>query len=170
MFLFSIRLSRKRMVLGALALVALVGLGVAGFRLFSGGEEMTSSAVPVTETAGDTVKTQKVTAKTEEERIAFMKSFGWEISHENVEVMEVIIPAEFDQVYEDYNTIQKMQGFDLERYAGKRCKRYSYVITNYPGADCEIRFNLMQYGDKVVGGDVCSADAGGFMHGFAPQA
>lgn len=170
MFMLSIRLSRKRILLGAVALVAVVGLGVAGIRLFTG-DTMASAA-----SAGETAmrqstgsKPKKVVAKTNEERLAFIQGFGWEIAPDPVEVLEVIIPEEFDQVYLEYNALQKTQGYDLTSYAGKRCKRYSYQITNHPGTKDEVRFNLLLYGDKVVGGDVCSTAQEGFMHGFAAE-
>lgn len=168
MFMFSFRLSRRRVVLGVLAVAMIVGLGFAGVQLLTGGDEM-ASAVPANETAAERVKPQKVTAKNEEERMAFVQSFGWQVAEQPAEVMEVIIPKEFDEVYVGYNAIQKKQGFDLEKYAGKRCKRYTYVITNYPGADCEVKLNLLQYGDKIVGGDICSTELDGFQHGFAPE-
>jgi hypothetical protein len=54
--------------------------------------------------------------------------------------------------------------------AGKRCKRYAYTVTNYPGTDQPIRANLLIYKNKVVGGDICSLDANGFIHGFEAPA
>ena len=67
------------------------------------------------------------------ERTAFLSQFGWEIEEDPVEVAEVIIPAEFDRGYEKYNEIQKAQNLDLTPYAGKRAKRWTYSIKNYPG-------------------------------------
>jgi hypothetical protein len=88
------------------------------------------------------------------------------VEEDPAEIMEVIIPEEFDEVYLQYNNIQKAQGCNLEDYAGKRCKRYAYTVTNYPGTDQPIRVNLLIYKNKVIGGDVCSLDANGFIHGF----
>ena len=82
------------------------------------------------------------------------------------EVVEVQIPKEFDDVFTNYNAIQKTQGCNLEKYAGKRCKRYTYVVTNYPGQTDNVRANILVYKDRVIGGDVCSLELGGFMHGF----
>ena len=67
------------------------------------------------------------------ERAAFLSQFGWDIEEDPVEVAEVIIPAEFDRGYEKYNEIQKAQNLDLTPYAGKRAKRWTYNIKNYPG-------------------------------------
>lgn len=166
MFMLSVKLSRKRILFGAVALLLVAGIGVTGVRLVGRGA---SASVTMTGETPEKVKTQKVTAKSAEDRLSYIRSFGWEANEEPAEVLEVIIPEEFDQVYMDYNSIQKQQGFNLEKFSGKRVKRYSYVITNYPGAEGEVRFNLLMHGDKVIGGDVCTLDANGFMHGFSPQ-
>lgn len=116
------------------------------------------------------VKVDRTPAKTNEQRLSFLSSFGWQVEPEAEEVLEVMIPKELDETYNSYNTIQKAQGCDLTKYAGKRCKRYTYVITNYPEHPENIRANLVVYGGKIIGGDVCSVELDGFMHGFAPEA
>ena len=63
----------------------------------------------------------------------------------------------------------RQQGCDLSKYAGKRCKRYTYVIENYPGQAEGVRANILVYKNKVIGGDVCSVELDGFMHGFAQR-
>lgn len=107
-------------------------------------------------------------ASTQEERVNFLSQFGWEIDEEPVEVCEVIIPDEFDETYTSYNEIQKKQGFDLTAYAGKRVKRWTYCIKNYAGYENKdfIRVNILVYDGVVIGGDVCSLELDGFMHGF----
>lgn len=109
-----------------------------------------------------------IKAATHSERMAFLSQYGWEIDEEPVEVQEVIIPSEFDDTYNAYNEIQKDQGFDLTVYAGMRAKRWTYIIKNYSGyenKDC-IRVNVLVYDGLVIGGDVCSIELDGFMHGF----
>ena len=104
--------------------------------------------------------------KTEEDRINFLKQFGWEIKGEAIESESVTIPAEFDKIFGGYNEIQKRQGLDLARYKGKEMMRYTYEISNYPNYDGKVMANLLVYRGKVVGGDICSADVKGFIHGF----
>ncbi|MFR6299052.1 MAG: DUF4830 domain-containing protein [Acutalibacteraceae bacterium] len=108
-------------------------------------------------------------AASSEDRIAYLSQFGWSVKEDPVEVCEVIIPAEFDDVYEKYNELQKEQGFDLSLYASKRVKRWTYEITNYTGYENTgfIHANILVYDGKVIGGDVCSTELNGFMHGFA---
>ena len=108
-------------------------------------------------------------ASTYEERIAFFSQFGYEISEDPLEVKEVVIPAEFDETYEEYNSIQKSQGLDLSKYKGKRVKMWSYAIKNYPGyetSDGTIRGNILVYDGVVIGGDISNIELGGFMVGF----
>lgn len=109
-------------------------------------------------------------ASTADERIAFFSQFGYEISEDPLEVKEIIVPAEFDETYEEYNAIQISQGLDLSKYKGKRVKMWSYAIKNYPGyetADGTIRGNILVYDGVVVGGDVSNIELNGFMVGFA---
>ena len=118
----------------------------------------------------DVVNTDKtsIKASTESERLSFISQFGWEIDEDPVEVCEVIIPSEFDEVYTSYNEIQLEQGFDLKTYSGMRVKKWTYSIKNYPGHENKnyIRINILVYDGLVVGGDVCSIELDGFMHGF----
>jgi len=103
------------------------------------------------------------------ERLAFVSQFGWEVEEDPAEITEVIVPSEFDEVYENYNAIQKAQNLDLTPYSGKRVKRWTYAVKNYPGYEARpnvVQINLLVYEGMVVGGDVCSLEVGGFIHGF----
>ena len=111
-------------------------------------------------------------AETHAQRKAFFSTFGWEISDEPVEVKETVIPTEFDETYTEYNELQKSQGFNLEKYKNTRVKAWSYEILNYPGysdSDGAIRGNLLICDGVVIGGDICSTELGGFMHGFCKE-
>lgn len=112
--------------------------------------------------------TVNLKASTQEERVAYLSQFGYEVSPDPVEVQEVIVPEVFNDTYEVYNDIQKKQGFDLLPYAGKRVKKWSYRILNYPGAENaeHILATLLIFDGQVIGGDVCSTELDGFMHGF----
>ncbi len=108
-------------------------------------------------------------ASNAEERIAFFSQFGWEISEDPLEVKEVVIPTEFDETYEEYNTLQKNQGLDLSKYKGKRVKLWSYEIKNYPGYENAygvIHGNILVYEGVVIGADICSVELDGFMEGI----
>ncbi len=100
-----------------------------------------------------------------------ISGFGWEVLNEPDDVREIMIPAEFDDVYKNYNEIQRAQGYNLEKYAGKRVKKWSFTVTNYPGYEEQdfIKINVLVFEGRVIGGDVCSVKLDGFMHGFAME-
>jgi hypothetical protein len=110
-----------------------------------------------------------VSASTNEQRVTFLKSFQYTVNDDPA-VEEVTIPSEFGDVYQQYNKIQKAQGFDLTKYKGKRVKHYTYTITNYPGKADGVRANLLVFEDRIIGGDVSSTELAGFMHGFEKPA
>ena len=101
------------------------------------------------------------------DRIAFLAQFGWECSESATEEVTMTIPKEFDKIMKTYNEVQKQQGLDLEKYKGKDVTRYTYEITNYPGTEGKVIANLIICKNRVIGGDICSADVNGFIHGFA---
>jgi hypothetical protein len=108
-------------------------------------------------------------ASTHQERMSFLSQFDWEVNEEPVEIKEIIIPATFDETYTAYNEIQKAQGFDLTEYADVRVKRWTYTVKNYEGyenSEC-IHANILVHDGIVIGGDICSVELDGFMHGFS---
>ena len=74
------------------------------------------------------------------------------------------MPEEFDETYRQYLDLQSSQGFDLTEYCGKRVKRYTYEITNYPTGETGVQAGLLIYKNTVVGGDVLSPQLGGCIH------
>ena len=165
MLIVSFKMRGKKLLAAGMATVFVVAGGVTiGEKIFQNFYGI-SAALPAEEKVG----AGKRTAKTAQDRLELIASWGWEVEPEPVEIIEVAIPQEFDSVYETYNELQKEQGFDLTRYRGKRCKRYGYVVTNYPDATGEVRLNLLVYQGKAIGGDVSSVELGGFMQGLARQ-
>ena len=116
-----------------------------------------------TSSSGD-VNYEKI--KTNDDRVNFLSQFGWSVNPEAVETVETKIPTNFDNVFTTYNEIQKRQNLDLENYKGKNIVRYTYEITNYPDYNGKVYANLIIYKNRVIGGDICSADVNGFIHGF----
>lgn len=112
----------------------------------------------------------KYSATNAQERIAFLAQFGWQVKEEPTEVVEIIIPNEFSDVYENYNELQMADGFNLKDYCGKRVKRWTYQVINYPSYEqTDLIFaNVLIYEGKVIGGDICNIELDGFMHCFTP--
>ncbi len=103
------------------------------------------------------------------EIMKFISDFGWEVSQEPDDVREIVIPAEFDEVYEKYNELQLSQGYDLSAFAGEKVKKWCFTIKNYKGYENSdfIKINILVANNQVIGGDVCSVRLDGFMHGFS---
>lgn len=104
--------------------------------------------------------------KSNDDRINFIKQFGWEVDPQTVVEQEVEIPKEFDKIFSAYNEIQRRQGLDLSSFKKKSVMRYTYAVTNYPDYEGTVHINILVYRNTVIGGDVCSADVNGFVHGF----
>lgn len=96
----------------------------------------------------------------------FLAQFGWQTDGQAEEIETVTIPTEFDKVFAAYNEVQKEQGLNLSKYRGKEVTRYTFRITNYEGYDEKVLANVLVYRNRVIGGDICSADTTGFIHGF----
>lgn len=102
-----------------------------------------------------------------EERREFLAGYGWEVCAEAEETVAVSVPEEFDSVYTEYASIQKEQGFLLEKFKGKTLTRYTYTVLNYEGQpEGTVKANILMSGTTVVGGDICSILSDGFIHGF----
>lgn len=159
MIVFTAKVTRRKIVSGALALfmVACAGVAVVG----------TSNAdreVSVTDSGIHELSGRKLSKN--EDRVALLRECGWEVDEEPLEYIEVRIPSEFDGVYNEYNEIQKRQGMDLSKYSGKRVMRYTYKVNNHESKEQGVCVNLILYKDKLIGGDVSSPKLGGFMHGL----
>lgn len=159
MMIYSIKLSKKKLLAGVAAVVALALL----FACCGGGkEEEGDSSQQMVETSAE------VTMENDEQRVAFLKQLGYESKAEPMEFCEIIIPQEFDGVYTNYNQLQLECGYDLTKYKGKRVKRYTYEVTNY-GVEERVAANLLVLDGKLIGGDISSINMDGFMHGLKPK-
>jgi len=168
MFIFTTKLTKGKalaLVGGLFILICIIILLVSAIRSAVSGPSAASGLFGSSNET-ETAKTSYKNIKTNDDRIAFLVSFGWEVSAEPVEIEEVVIPKEFDSVYAEYNEIQKYQSLDLMNYKGKKVKRYTYEILNYPTGEKGVHANILIYDDRIIGGDICSSSFEGFMHGF----
>ena len=139
-------LKKILLILGAIAALILVAI-----RIFGGGGDVATAAPAVS---------------TNEGRVEFLKSFGWEVAASPVESSQVRIPRETTEVFDRYNKLQQSQGYDLSQYAGKNVMRFVYKITNYPGATEPVYATLLVYKNQVIGGDITDTAAKGQIRGF----
>lgn len=72
------------------------------------------------------------------------------------------LPTKFDEAYQAYLTLQRSQGFDLEKYAGETIKRYTYQVKNYPGLQENIWACLLVCKHQIIGGEIFCNQGDGF--------
>ncbi len=90
----------------------------------------------------------------------FLEKNDISVDESSLKIEEVLLPYEFDEIYEDYNELQKQSGFDISLYRGKTVQKFSYRALGY---DDVVFVNLLVYSDKIIGGDISSTALDGFM-------
>ena len=135
-------------------ILALVAAALLGLILFLGNSQQT-------------FRTDHQDLASNDGRVHFLKSFGWEVQNTPKESGQVLIPKESNEVFDRYNALQKCQNYDLSKFAGKKVMRYVYEVTNYPGATQPVYATVLVYKNQVVGGDITNTAPGGKIQGFA---
>lgn len=184
MFIYSMRASTiKFFGIVCVALAALVAL-IAFVPAYASGNSETNSGnfqnsgVQVGAGEGETTKTVSIKyekVKSADDAAGFLGQFGWVVDAGSAETVTVTVPAEFDKVFAGYNEMQKAQGLDLSKYKKKEITRYTFKVTNYGEYEGQnytmpVYANVLVYRNRVIGGDICSADVSGFIHGFEKPA
>lgn len=99
-----------------------------------------------------------------DERVIFLRACGWETEQE-YQTKTVTVPEVWSKVYEDYNKLQKSQGYDLSLFKGVTVTQYTYTVTNHP-SEGVVLAHLLVYDGVIIGGDIMSTAANGFMTGL----
>ena len=148
MLVMTAKVDKKKIAIIAAALIVLIA-GM--FWLFGG-----SDSTPTASTA----------VSNNDARVAFLKSFGWDVTNSPVESSQVRIPSESSDIFDRYNTLQKSQGYDLSAYAGKTVMRFVYKINNYPNATEPVYATLLVYKNQIIGGDITDTSVKGVVRSF----
>lgn len=89
----------------------------------------------------------------------YLKKLGYEFTL--VDEKKIKIPNSFGENMQQYNELQKSQGFDLKKFSGKVCVQKRYLVDseseeNNKTNDETKKYvaNLIVYENNVVGGDV----------------
>ena len=151
MFVMTMKLDRKKIAF-AVVMAALVIIGII---LLIGAFSGARDAEPKTVTS----------ARTEKNRVAYIAQCGWEVETPALSSQTVIIPRSFSQVFEQYNELQKTQGFDLSRYCGMEVEAYTYKVKGDQSGD-DVVAQMYVLNGEVIGGDVHSTSLDGFMVGI----
>lgn len=94
-----------------------------------------------------------------EEQLSFLSELGYTVDPKPVTAEEIVIPEEFDSVYQSYNELQKEQGLNLEKYRGKSAMRYTYALV---GDEQKGQYaTLLIYKNRIIGGDITTTSDGG---------
>ena len=101
--------------------------------------------------------------RSESDRRAFLGAFGFSVTSDAQSTAEFKLPKSLDAVLLGYNEIQKEQGLDLSRYAGKTVTRYTYEITDCKDYDGKVYANLILYRNRIVGADLTGVGENGFV-------
>lgn len=149
MFVMTAKVNLKKILLVLGVLVALI----AAILLLTGRDN------PAVQTAAPTISNNDA-------RVKFLTDLGWEVTTSPKESGQVRIPEEMTQVFERYNALQKSQGYDLSKYAGKTVMRYVYEINNFPNATEPVYATLLVYKNQIIGGDVTDTAAKGAIRGL----
>ena len=149
MMVMTAKVDKKKIGLVVLAVAALI---LSVILLLGGNEETAATAAP--------------SVSNNDARVQFLKDFGWDVTTSPAETSQVKIPEESSEVFDRYNNLQKSQGYDLTKYAGKKVMRYVYKINNYPNAKEPVYATLLVYKDRIIGGDVTDTSAKGKIRGF----
>lgn len=147
MFIWTARFSKKKAALAAIVLAVL-----AAALLFWTGRR------PAEEPPAETPQ-----LTTNEERVAYLQSFGWEVEPEPLETLQFLLPDQLTDSYQQYNSLQLAQGFDLTPCCGKKVSRFTYAVTNFPGRGQGVQANLYVCEDAPVAGDILCPGADGFQ-------
>lgn len=115
-----------------------------------------------TGTAIETAAPKKL--DTPESRIEYLSSLGYTVASEPVRTQEVLIPKEWNEIYEQYAAIQSTQGFKLSKYKGKHAMQYVYEITNWPEGGTEpVYATLLCCKGKLIAGELTRNGPDGFL-------
>lgn len=99
--------------------------------------------------------------------VSFLNSYGWKIDAESELCTTVKLPDVFDETWEEYNLLQKQQGFDLLPYAGKQILKYTYEFDEFQEMDdtSGIFATVYVYDSKIIAADIYSSALDGFIQG-----
>ena len=154
MLIMTTKVDKRKLLIAAVAAVAAISL-----LMVLGGGDSAPTASMSTAPAADT----------NDARVKFLTDLGWEVTPSPTETGEVRIPKAGDEVFDRYNELQRSQGYDLTKYAGKKVMRYVYRINNFPEAKEPVYATVLVYKDKIIGGDITDTTPGGRVQGFASQ-
>ncbi len=150
MFVYNVKISSAKKLVSILAAASIAAAVICIVCMISVQSKVTDTATC------DEIGIYALDAKTPDEQAEFLGRFNLLPDRDSMQSRMVVIPCEFDDVYSEYNEIQKAIGLDLSRFKGKKV--------------CEITYNLnkskfkyavlLVYKDKVIGAHLTDGEYG----------
>ena len=156
MFVFSFKASSARLI-AALCVCALCLVAVIAILPERG------SALNVNKSEISGVLS-KIDVKNEKGRLEFLSTLGYSVEEGDVQKTSEKLPDIFDAATEKYNNLQRMQGFDLSSFRGKKLDSYTYNVLSLPGktdvSDRNCLATLITFRGRVVAADITFPEEG----------
>ena len=153
MFVCAVKATWKRVAVILLLAAAVIGLLIA---LLGGCQAPAEEAA-----APEPVRLTTVT-----EMVDWLAQQGIEVDPDSLVQDTVTIPQPFDEIYTQYNELQKQAGFDLSSYQGVTVDRSCFTVLNYPNQEEGVLVHLLCCEGVLIGGDLCSVRLDGFLTGL----
>jgi len=157
MFIYTIRFNKKKAVF-AVIMAALILIGI----ILLVGAHDRKSEIASTQTSAAPI----LNVKNEKKRVAYLHQNGWSVESPALSEDTIVIPRTFSEVFENYNDLQKQQGFDLSEYCGMEVSMFTYRVLNSEYSSEDVLAILYVLNGTVIGGDVHSTALDGFMCGI----
>lgn len=98
-----------------------------------------------------------IDGSTNAKRMSYLKGIGLNADDSNTTHKNILIPENFNDVYSNYNALQKEAGFDLTDFKGKSATLHTYSLNS------EYDIHLIVYKDRIIGGDIAALNINGEM-------
>lgn len=153
MFVFSLKASKLKYLLSAVICAAVIAVVIF---LLPDTEHSVSVNGTVSEYEEGKIRFDGI--KDKDGVIKFAESLGYKVNTDGIETVSVRIPSQTDAVLEEYNNLQKSQGFNLMKYKNKTALRYTFKVSKLPDEmtlpEDDVLLTVIVYKDKVIGGDL----------------
>lgn len=150
MFVFNLKFKKSKMLKPILAVCAIITAIICIAAMIN-----VHNSLPNTATC-DEIGLYSLGAKTKEEQLEFLNNFKIEADENSARARNVTIPCEFNEIYKDYNELQRQIGLDLEKFKGKNAQEITYTIksSNYKFAV------LLVCDDRIIGAHLTNGEYG----------
>ena len=150
MYVFNLCLKPSKKLLYFFAVLLIVALLVFALCMRSVHKQVNDTATC------DEIGTYSLKAESESQQCSFLEQFGLTPMVDSVNKKTVLIPTDFNSVYEEYNELQKTIGLDLQKYKGKSAEMVTYELENSKAKYAV----LLIYNETVIGAHLTNGEYG----------